>query len=731
MTGRKTASVHSGSRAQNTRGTRAAPTENPTAATEGNLSNPDLGNPSLPDVRTQQSFAYGSTKTPALPRQLEVDPSMGLSEMIDTLDDGLRQAQDRELARVDVEDPTHPVPERRQTRSMSASVRSSISPAPGPVSRRASSRNATTRSRAGPRRAVSRQTTPEEQLLETLREVSEETEGVKREEDPSVSVLHDTPSFNGSASVSWTTERAIHGILPRETNAGTRPNYYLHDPYGSRPSSSQEPSGLRLPPTRRPIFEEAFRANPPLPGPIDVPNVSTSAAARRTLPPVPAFNQLRNKSASKSSASSAFSASIHTPGSSTHSSPVLVAATPAGVRVTSKQRLSGIAKTPSALLVTIGLILMTVLTYFCRDHACMFPQSLQNTMSHYLCSPASTFATDNSTSMYSEAFHKLSSRLDQRLSDMAKEVAILKNEWNRRLPHLKEALSGSPAAAINPLKPPKVNYASIGMGAVVDPYLTSPTMATSAGLVSRIGQYLAKVPRGSPPVAALQPWDGVGECWCAATRSNASQLTILLGRAIVPEEVVIEHIPKGATLDPGSAPREMELWVQYMARPPTAAAAYPQGSGSSNPSPPPSSASSPHAPSPFPPSSAPSQPLPPPPATPHLRNPPFSHLRPSYYPHHLLPSWLRDAILTTLRQVYPNEPTTAYSDDALLGPSFFRVGRWQYNIHGGHHIQRFDLDAVIDMPAVRVEKVVFRVKSNWGAAHTCLYRIYRRALGVE
>ncbi|PGH09757.1 hypothetical protein GX51_00437 [Blastomyces parvus] len=712
MTGRKAASLRSGSRAQSTRPARTAAAANAATATQAGQSNPDLGNPSLPDVRTQQSFAYGSTKTPALPRQLEVDPSMGLSEMVDTLDDGLRHAQDRELGRV--EEPTNPSPERRQTRSMSRSIRSSMSPAPEPASRRAPPRRTiTTRGKAGSRRDASRQPTPEEQLLETLREASEETENVKREEDESASTLPDTPSFNDSASVSWTTERVIHGTLPREVNTGTRPNYYLRDPYGSQPSSSQGPSGLSLPPARRPIFEEQFRANPPLSGPADAPRVPAPTAARRTLPPVPAFNQPPNEPRSKPATSSESSASNHTPSSSSHSSPVLVAATPAPINVTSSQkRLAGITKTPSVILVIVGLFLATFLAFFCRDHACALPHSLQTTMSHYFCRPTSSFTMDNSTSMYADAFHKLSSHVDQRLSDMAKDVASLKTEWNKRLPHLKEALSKSPAAAADPLIPPKVNYASVGMGAVVDPYLTSPTMATPAGLISRIGQYLAKVPRGSPPIAALQPWDGVGECWCAATRSNVSQLTILLGRPIVPEEVVIEHIPKGATLDAASAPREMELWAQYTARAPAAAAAAarPAGSSSPNSAPPPSSASSPHPP-------------PPPRDPPHLSSPPFSRLRASHSLHHLLPSWLRDAILTTLRQVYPNEPTAAYSDDPLLGPSFFRVGRWKYNINGEHHIQRFDLDAVIDMPAARVEKVVFRVKSNWGAAHTCLYRV--------
>ncbi|PGG95916.1 hypothetical protein AJ79_09804 [Helicocarpus griseus UAMH5409] len=696
MPSRKTASVRSGSRAPTSRPTQVDPAANAATATQTDQSNADLGNPSLPDVHTQQSFAYGSTKTPALPRQLEMDPFMGFAEMVDTLDDGLRQAQDRDLARVEEQTRFG-----RLTRSMSASIGQSMSPTPELPSRTTPTRRNASRN-VGSRNTLSRQPTPDDQLLESLREASEEVEVKREDAEEASSIPPDTPTFTDTASVSWTTERFIYDNLgnpPRNINTGTRPNYYSRGPYGSRPSSSREQTTSNLRHTRgsAPTFQPPLAAS----------RASASTAAKRTLPPVPAFDQTQRRSTSASSASPAPS-STHTPSSSSDSSPSIAAVTPA------RQSLPRIAKSTSGILVLFVLILSAFLGYFYRDQACAFPQGLQTKMSSYFCSPPS-LTTDNST-VYSDALYKLSYRVDQRLSDMAKEVATLKEEWQRRLPQLREALSRSPAA-MDPLAPPKVNFAAVGMGAVVDPYLTSPTMATSVGFVGRISQYLAKVPRGPPPVAAIQPWDGVGECWCAATRDNVAQLAILLGRAIVPEEVVIEHIPKGATLDPGSTPREMELWAQYTTRPPTAA--YPPDSTPSSP-PPPSSASSPHAPSSF--TSSSSLGSSPPRATPHVRSPP-SHPPPSQPAHHLSFSSLRDTILTTLRQVYPDEPETAYSDDALLGPSFFRVGRWQYNIDGGHHIQRFMLDAVIDMPAARVEKVVLRVKSNWGAAHTCLYRM--------
>ncbi|KAK2734581.1 hypothetical protein FQN55_002623 [Onygenales sp. PD_40] len=657
MAGPKSASIRSGSRAPRTRQTRAnAPT-----ATQADEANPDLGNPSLPDIRTQQSFAYGSTKTPALPRQLELNPTMGLSEMVDTLDDGMRQAEDRNIARI--EEQTRTGPElRRHTRSMSASsAGTGMSPTRESASRKTASR------KSASRRLESRELTPEDQLLGSLREASEEAE-----ESVSASIPPD--AFDDSASVSWTTERHIHRNLLQNTTIGTRANFFRHDPYSSRPSSSHGQAASSVSPTRHRIIEEVPSLDPTLPSPINAPIASASAAAKRTLPPVPAFDQKKPASVSSSS-------SNLTPSSSAHSSPILPPVTQQLFAPDTTHSRKGSSPTLTNLLLLITVIVATFAGVMYREEVRHVPSWMRSNISCLFGQPTYSFPTENST-IYADALNKLSYRVDQRLSGMSKDIASLKDEWNRRLPHLKEALSRSPAA-VDPLAPPKVNFASVGMGAVVDPYLTSPTMSIPSGLVKRIGQYLAKTPRGPPPIEALQPWDGVGECWCAATRSNVSQLAILLGRAIVPEEVVIEHIPRDATLDAGSAPREMELWAQYASRPAPATTPTPATK--------PSSRSRSRSPSPS-------------------------------RPHPLSPS-LRTLILDTLRQAYPNEPETGYSDDALLGPSFFRVGRWQYNLNGAQHIQRFGLDAVIDMPAARVEKVVFRVKSNWGASHTCLYRV--------
>jgi len=209
-----------------------------------------------------------------------------------------------------------------------------------------------------------------------------------------------------------------------------------------------------------------------------------------------------------------------------------------------------------------------------------------------------------------------------------------------------------------------------------------------------------------PPEAAFTPWDGEGDCWCHATRDKMSQIAVSLGQPMVPEEVVVEHIPKGASLNPGVAPREMELWAQFKSSRDLAVGPDQPYSASKIPTPliarffaEPQTA----------PSSTSSLPSPTPPVVRSTLSP--------------LSLTLQTTVLDALRLAYPNEPATAYSDDALLGPTFFRIGKWQYDINGENHIQNFDLDVVLDIPNLLVDKVVIRVKSNWGSLHTCLYRL--------
>lgn len=259
--------------------------------------------------------------------------------------------------------------------------------------------------------------------------------------------------------------------------------------------------------------------------------------------------------------------------------------------------------------------------------------------------------------------------------------------------------------------PAKINFLTVGNGAVVDPLATSPTAGRRRPFLHRVLLYMnlfrPRTPNG--PLAALTGWEDMGDCWCSAPRAGMSQLSILLGRPIVPEEVVVEHIPKGAAIDPGVAPRQMELWARFRhyGGDNTAKSNSRDRASSSS-----SSSSS---------SSLISRMF-----TSSLSSRSSSgdeqqedSPRPVYFGQ----MTLRETLMETLHLAYPNEPDSAYSDDELLDPSFFRIGKWEYDIDADDHVQRFGLDVVVDVPAFRVDKVVLRVKSNWGAPETCLYRV--------
>lgn len=62
-----------------------------------------------------------------------------------------------------------------------------------------------------------------------------------------------------------------------------------------------------------------------------------------------------------------------------------------------------------------------------------------------------------------------------------------------------------------------------------------------------------------------------------------------------------------------------------------------------------------------------------------------------------------------------------YCDPLPSGYEAWRcMGRFRYDIHGDNHVQTFDIGSVTELP---VRKTLLRVANNWGAEHTCLYRV--------
>lgn len=200
-----------------------------------------------------------------------------------------------------------------------------------------------------------------------------------------------------------------------------------------------------------------------------------------------------------------------------------------------------------------------------------------------------------------------------------------------------------------------VNFFSPGLGARVDPHLTSPTYSYNAGL-PWYGKLLTQVAptvtiRPNPPIAALQRWEEATDCWCAAPSPNLgkAQVTVIMNQKIFPERLVIEHMPASGTLHIAAAPRELEIWAE------TRSAAE------------------------------------------------------------------ADRIHQVMAETVP------LSDELKCGdapsPSYICIGKGKYDIHKHNFVQTIPMFVNTQDMAIGVDKVTVRVKSNWGAAFTCVYRL--------
>ena len=309
-----------------------------------------------------------------------------------------------------------------------------------------------------------------------------------------------------------------------------------------------------------------------------------------------------------------------------------------------------------------------------------------------------------------EFFHGLRnqiSKMDVKMSSLSSELSSVVSGQS-----LSNAKDSTPTdVTIHPRPVHKVNFLSVALGALVDPANTSPTLGSKLGVPARAFLWLTPfAPKGivrspQPPVSALTPWEEVGDCWCSAPRNGTTQLAVHLGRDIVAEELLVEHVPVGASLEPEAAPRTIELWARFKVNP----------------------------------HKTPVKAKPTPEATPGrgffsvfgdttVSHEPLATQAPSSRETglggFLIPGIgsLHELIMDLLRRSNPFEPETAYSDDPILGENFYRIGKMEYDIHSPDNVQAFKLNTIVDVSTIRVDKVVFRVTSNWGAKHTCIYR---------
>jgi hypothetical protein len=115
----------------------------------------------------------------------------------------------------------------------------------------------------------------------------------------------------------------------------------------------------------------------------------------------------------------------------------------------------------------------------------------------------------------------------------------------------------------------RVNHFSPGTGAVVNAHLTSSNFVFPSMRLNMMSKFLSWVSyrpirSPNPPESALTKWDEHGDCWCSPLSSKDGiwpTLAVIISNKIYPDQIIVEHIPTTASLEPGSAPQEMELWV--------------------------------------------------------------------------------------------------------------------------------------------------------------------------
>ncbi|KAL4867520.1 hypothetical protein BDV12DRAFT_171082 [Aspergillus spectabilis] len=594
---------------------------------------PNLGVSVLPHIPTKHSFAYGSSATPILPHMMRPPAQLNLDEMANTIENAVQEAKDRDDSESVQGTPN--IGARRRRRSVSKS--------------------------ASPPRRTQRQPTPDEvQLRQTLEASvspvrSNSVASMQSSAAPPTPIRHSFSATSSPGRGAPALRLYPRGLQKepspiRQENPLESPNGVdldnasviswnverdVHDDDLQRTRSNitappRRPSGLAFP--HATIEEE------------DEPQYqsSRSPSIERFVNEAPARTIIPDRSF------------VEPPSEDFSEKNVPQEQTP----TTKKYHIKLFR------LLVVGLFLYAIYTLSYSSGANKsFPGRYNNTgvdaLSHQVV------------------------KLGSQVTSLSKDVSSVRTE-----------LSKAPQPTTIYQYPSRgrqetvrTNFLSIGHGVIIDPYMTSPSIGVPRTWLQRFYMWIARENHilTQPPLAALTSWEDFGECWCSAPREGMSQLAILLGRRMVPEDVIVEHMPKTATLTPEVAPQKMELWVRY------------RYVGKD--------------------------------ARPYRRTVSSFFLR--WLPKNIAgqdnldpdSKKLRGPVMQALRLAWVGEPDKAFSDDELLGPHFYRVGKWTYDINDGNHVQKFPLTAMIDSDQVRVDKVVFRVNSNWGANETCIYRL--------
>lgn len=170
----------------------------------------------------------------------------------------------------------------------------------------------------------------------------------------------------------------------------------------------------------------------------------------------------------------------------------------------------------------------------------------------------------------------------QEFQNEGKVSSIIPAMFSQRLDKLEGQVARLAENAVNKDVPSrKINWLSFDLGARANPYLSSPcarrpflTVKTKWSLrwehlKSALSSQFHDLPVGSRrgpstlgPNTALTPWIEFEPRYCAPSSRGKLQLAVNTPRPIIPTELVVEHFHRDQVPFIGSAPKEVELWIE-------------------------------------------------------------------------------------------------------------------------------------------------------------------------
>lgn len=159
---------------------------------------------------------------------------------------------------------------------------------------------------------------------------------------------------------------------------------------------------------------------------------------------------------------------------------------------------------------------------------------------------------------------RIDSKLDAKYSLFSMSIEELKERQRDIEMHLSKLERQSISPSGKSSFENRVNYFAPGSGAIINPIKSSPTLQRPPNTFWKSWQLMTGRVNyvSNPPAVALEAWADLGDCWCAAGGQDI-RLDVKMAYLVYPTDITIEHIATSASPDPGTAPREVEVWASF------------------------------------------------------------------------------------------------------------------------------------------------------------------------